>query len=203
MYGSKVFVRIPEERRRSKWDKKAEVRILLGYTDTGYRVLINNRVIIARNCDIIEEDVKLCSFEGQDEKNTEYEIKEKEMEDKKTQEERDTIKHSENEETSVAGSENEEKNRRSRIQVKPPLRFDEEFGYYCIYCNYCDALTPADFQEATTCNEAMKWKEAMDKEMDSLMKNNTWTLVDKPPKDKKVIDVKWVYKKKSENEYKG
>ncbi|CAG4974137.1 unnamed protein product [Colias eurytheme] len=193
MYGSKVFVRIPEERRRSKWDKKAEVGILLGYNDTGYRVLINNRVIIARNCDIIEEEVKLCGFEANDENNTEYEIKEKEMEDKKTQEERDTIKH----------SENEEKYKRSRREVKPPLRFDEEFGYYCIYSNYCDALTPVDFQEATTCDEAMKWKEAMDKEMDSLMKNNTWTLVDKPPKNKKIIDVKWVYKKKSENEYKA
>jgi len=44
MYGSRVFVRIPEEQ-RSKWDKKAEIGILLGYTDTGYRVLLNNLVI--------------------------------------------------------------------------------------------------------------------------------------------------------------
>ncbi|CAK1602879.1 unnamed protein product [Parnassius mnemosyne] len=34
LYGSRVFVRILEEQRRSKWDKKAEVGILLGYTDT-------------------------------------------------------------------------------------------------------------------------------------------------------------------------
>ncbi|CAK1597248.1 unnamed protein product [Parnassius mnemosyne] len=61
----------------------------------------------------------------------------------------------------------------------------------------------SEAKEATTCNEAMKWKEAMNSEMDSLMKNNTWTLVNKPPKDKKVIDVKWVYKRKSENEYKA
>ena len=40
----------------------------------------------------------------------------------------------------------------------------------------------------------------MDSEMDSLVKNQTWTLVNKPPKDKKVLDVKWVYKRKSENE---
>ncbi|KAF2892764.1 hypothetical protein ILUMI_13408 [Ignelater luminosus] len=66
MYGSKVFVRIPEKKRRSKWDKKAEIGILLGYTDTGYRVLMNNRVIIARHCDIIEEDVNLCGFEDEE-----------------------------------------------------------------------------------------------------------------------------------------
>ncbi|CAK1597951.1 unnamed protein product [Parnassius mnemosyne] len=122
LYGSRVFVRIREERRRSKWDKKAEVGILLGYTDTGYRVLINNRVIIARNCDIIEEDIKLCGLEGEEDNNTEYKIKEKEKEDKRTQEERDTIKY---DETSVAESKDEEQNRKSKRQVKRPLRFDE------------------------------------------------------------------------------
>jgi Reverse transcriptase (RNA-dependent DNA polymerase). len=39
--------------------------------------------------------------------------------------------------------------------------------------------------------------------MDSLVKNQTWTLVNKPPKDKKVLDVKWVYKRKGESEYKA
>jgi len=71
LYGSKVFVRILEERRRSKWDKKAEVGILLGYTDTGYRVLINNRVIMARYCDIIEENIILCGFEDEEKKQVE------------------------------------------------------------------------------------------------------------------------------------
>ena len=67
MYGSRVFVRIPEEQRRSKWDKIAEIGILLGYSDTGYKVLLNNKVIVAKNCDIIEEDAKLCGFKIGDE----------------------------------------------------------------------------------------------------------------------------------------
>jgi len=33
----------------------------------GYRVLINNKVIIARHVDIIEEDVNLIGFKGEDE----------------------------------------------------------------------------------------------------------------------------------------
>lgn len=203
MYGSKVFVRIPEERRRSKWDKKAEFGILLGYTDTGYRVLINNRVVIARHCDIIEEDVELCGFESEEENKIKDNIEGMEKEDKQTQEKKNTSKFLEKNELYGEESENETIERRSRRQIKPPRRFDEEFGYYCIYCNYCDASAPSDFQEATTCDEAIKWKEEMNREMDSLVKNNTWTLVNKPPKDKKVIDVKWVYKKKSENEYKA
>ncbi|GBP53881.1 hypothetical protein EVAR_96788_1 [Eumeta japonica] len=111
MYGSRVFVRIPEERRKSKWDKKAETGILLGYTDTGYRVLINNRVIVVRHCDIVEEDVTIV--------------------------------------------------------------------------NYCDAMSPENFQEAMNCDDANEWKAAMDREMNSLVENKTWTLVDKPTKDKK------------------
>lgn len=91
--------------------------------------------------------------------------------------ERDTIKYSGNDETSVAESEDEEQNRRLSKQVIFPLCFDEEFNYYCIYCNYSVALAPTDFQEATTCNEAMEWKEAMNSGMDNLMKNNTWTLM--------------------------
>ena len=87
MYGSRVFFRIPEERRRSKWDKKAEVWILLGYTNTEYRVLLNNKVIVARNCDIIEKDVKLCGFEVEEE--NKIEGKEKENQDKIPQEKRD------------------------------------------------------------------------------------------------------------------
>lgn len=43
----------------------------------------------------------------------------------------------------------------------------------------------------------------MNHEMESLVKNRTWTLVDKPPKNKKVIDVKWMYKRKNEREYKA
>ena len=35
LYGSKVFVRIPEQKRFSKWDKKSNMGILLGYSEVG------------------------------------------------------------------------------------------------------------------------------------------------------------------------
>lgn len=60
MYVNKVFIKIPEEKRRSKWDKKPKVGVLLEYTDTGYSVLNNIRVKIARHCDVTEEDGILC-----------------------------------------------------------------------------------------------------------------------------------------------
>jgi len=36
--------------------------VLLGYEIVGYRVLINNKVIIARHVDIVEEDENLIGF---------------------------------------------------------------------------------------------------------------------------------------------
>lgn len=62
LYGSKVFVRVPEIKRHSKWDRKADVERLVWYDNVGYRVLVNNKVIIARHVDIIEENEKLVGF---------------------------------------------------------------------------------------------------------------------------------------------
>lgn len=44
---------------------------------TGYKVLINSKVIIARHCDIIEEDITLCGFEDEKDEQTDVEEEEK------------------------------------------------------------------------------------------------------------------------------
>lgn len=37
--------------------RKADLGILLDYNDVEYKVLINNKIVMARHVDIIEEDV--------------------------------------------------------------------------------------------------------------------------------------------------
>ncbi|GJR00746.1 zinc finger, CCHC-type containing protein [Tanacetum coccineum] len=49
---------------------------------------------------------------------------------------------------------------------------------------------PRNYKEASTDE---KWIEAMEIELDSINKNNTWTLTTLPP-DQKAIGLKWVYK---------
>ncbi|KAG7299880.1 hypothetical protein JYU34_016900 [Plutella xylostella] len=56
---------------------------------------------------------------------------------------------------------------------------------------------PQSLSEALQSNKADKWMEAMKEEHNSLLLNNTWTLVDLPP-NKKVIPCKWVYRTKSD-----
>ena len=55
---------------------------------------------------------------------------------------------------------------------------------------------PITYNDAITCREAPKWKSAMKKEITSLHENNTWKLITLL-KDQKVLQGKWVYKKKT------
>src|SRR3954465_15401842 len=44
--------------------------------------------------------------------------------------------------------------------------------------------------------ESEKWPEAMKSEIDSMYTNKVWTLVD-IPKDRKAVENKWIFKKKT------
>ncbi len=54
---------------------------------------------------------------------------------------------------------------------------------------------PSTYLEAIQSADSEKWVVAMNEEMESLYKNGTWTLVT-PPKGKKIVGCKWVFKKK-------
>jgi len=64
------------------------------------------------------------------------------------------------------------------------------------------AGSPITYEEAVNCNESELWKKAMTREINCLNKNNTWKLVEKP-KNKKILDVKWVFTNKSDNQKKA
>lgn len=72
----------------------------------------------------------------------------------------------------------------------------------CIYVNYVSADTPKDYNEAVNSSDSENWRDAMNKEIECLKRNDTWNLVEKP-KDKKVLDLKWVYTKKADNRFKA
>lgn len=109
---------------------------------------------------------------------------------------------SENTEESKQDKRVDELKRSDRIR-KPPARFTDEFIYNnFIYVNYCSADSPNNFEEAMNDTESVFWKKAMDREMDCLYKNKTWELVEWP-ENKKIVDVKWVFTKKSETKFKA
>ena len=54
---------------------------------------------------------------------------------------------------------------------------------------------PLTYEDAMKSQDAAFWKEAINDEIDSIMGNQTWKLVDLPP-DYNPISCKWIFKKK-------
>ena len=78
--------------------------------------------------------------------------------------------------------------RRSMRVPKAPSKFAD-------YVMLTDAGEPSCYNEAISVNDHVKWKQAMQSELDSIYKNGTWDLVPLP-KDRKALPCKWVYKYK-------
>ena len=62
------------------------------------------------------------------------------------------------------------------------------------------AETPGTYREATESAEAAEWRAAMQKEFDACVEQETWTLVPRSdlPQGANVLPVKWVFKKKTD-----
>ena len=77
---------------------------------------------------------------------------------------------------------------------KLPKHFDD-FYMNQVMCDVEDVAAPTSVKQAFASEDAEEWRHAMRTEMESLHKNKTWTLVDKP-KDRKIVKNKWVFKVK-------
>ena len=60
---------------------------------------------------------------------------------------------------------------------------------------YIAASDPITYDEAMKSQDSQKQQQAMETEISNLQNQATWTLVE-PPKDRKVLKGKWVYKTK-------
>jgi hypothetical protein len=56
---------------------------------------------------------------------------------------------------------------------------------------------PATYDEAMMSPDSNKWHEAMKSEMKSMYENQVWTLVELP-NDRKAVENKWIFKKKTD-----
>ncbi|CAM8920561.1 unnamed protein product [Rhodiola kirilowii] len=70
---------------------------------------------------------------------------------------------------------------------------DEVSSQY-MYCHVIES-DPKTFDEAMKSQDVSFWKEAINDEMDSIIGNNTWILVDLPP-GHKALGNKWIFRKK-------
>lgn len=87
---------------------------------------------------------------------------------------------------------------KTRRQRKLQTNNESSSLYICMNGESTSSLLnndPQSLEEALQSNESEEWKQAMKEEYESLIHNNTWSLVDLPG-GKKVIPCKWVFKRK-------
>lgn len=84
---------------------------------------------------------------------------------------------------------------RQRRNIKPPSRFDDSdvAAYALVMFELIEEEEPLTYGEAIRSKNKRKWIAASDEEMDSLEKNETWSLIDRP-EGERTIGCKWIYK---------
>jgi hypothetical protein len=189
IFGSEVYAHIPKEKRR-KWDQKGRKGIFVGYSEEtkGYRICFDEREISISRDVIFKEstspstatEVKIINKE-EEEINLEGEAEDEE--DNNDDEE----KLDDDEQITIGVEEQTRMTLRDRGKLNKPIRYRDALFSAC--------NDPFTFEDAMTGDNSDNWKAAMNDEMLSLNKNETWTLVDLP-KNKKPINNGWIYKTK-------
>lgn len=180
IFGSEAYMHVPDVLRK-KLEPKSKKMIFVGYDkeSTNYRLFdpVTKTIKVSRNVVFNEENCKLnitpppSTFP--------FTIDDDDVNKDPSND------VSENQCTSPSASQSDSHyNFRPRNALKPPARYD---------LNIADILTPQTYEEAISSPQAENWKEAINDELNSLEKNQTWELVPLP-KDSNVIGSKWVFK---------
>ena len=178
IFGCKAYAHVPKDE-RGKMDSKTRRCTFLGYGETtkGFRLYDDERKRVIFSRDVVFDETKTSTTDT---------FKDDTKAEEAPNELAVDIDHQQNEETDEPESAESTQPRRER---KPPDRYGE-----WVYVAQEEA-EPTTIQEAFTSNEKEKWKEAVQKEIDSLYKNDAWDVVELP-EGRKTVGSKWVFKRK-------
>lgn len=217
IFGSECYVHIPKQLRK-KLDSKSEKVRLVGYAPSGYRVWNGKRVFVARDVIFNEEKLGHCSAtevfseeedneiviesrasDPRSDQNQQADKEDSDLEENDSEEESDSGDNSE--QWHLADTNTEEVDgdvrRSGRSRVQPAWHKDYDLSATAFALCAEDYLEniPSDIEALRKRSDWNLWKSAIEEELASLAKNNTWTLVEQPT-GRKLIDNKWVFKVK-------
>ena len=202
MFGCTAYVHVPNDE-RGKLDSKSRRCILLGYGSVrkGYRVFnqLTQKISYSRNVRFDERESGAAHVKDKTPVRQPLildQIDETESDkESESNEEADSTGGPAADETEPSTDESEQPTaddhpRRSNRERRPVDYYGSHQAHITIHHE------PTSFEEATNSPEKTKWREAMGKEMKSLIDNKVWELTTLPP-TKKAIGCKWVYKVKT------
>ncbi|KAK8926133.1 hypothetical protein KSP39_PZI018401 [Platanthera zijinensis] len=208
VFGCDAYVHIPKEK-RGKLDMKSERCIFVGYKDgiKGYKLWNPVTKTVTYSKDVVFHEVRpQVTTRVEEEKDAEKVVVEGSMETSledaqiTTTEGSDSDSESDDLEEVGLDDESEEEVadapllRRSTRERRAPLRFSLS-AVGAQYCLNMLGEDPISARDARSRADANQWELAMEDEMVSLRKNQTWGLC-KLPKGRKAIGSKWVFKQK-------
>ncbi|GKD75351.1 retrovirus-related pol polyprotein from transposon TNT 1-94 [Tanacetum coccineum] len=188
IFGSISYVHVPSQR-RSKLDDRSKKHVFVGYDkqSKGYKLYnpVTRKVVVSRDVEFEEEG----SWDWSIEENERYDFLPM-TDEEETGESGDEVQQPESptptptQDSPLSSSEGEPKTR----SLQELYEVTDEIPLLCLYVD-CEPLV---FEEAM---KSKKWRQAMEEEIKSIEKNDTWELTTLP-KGQKAIGVKWVYKAK-------
>ena len=171
---AKVAVLIPK---KVKIGPKTVDYVFIGYAhnSSAYRFLIHKSEIVDMHANTIIESRNASFFENV-------------FSYKSTQESNSSKRTHDTAIGSSQGQQDDDEPKRSK-RTRTSKSFGPDFLTYLLEDE------PQSFKEAMSSPEAPYWKEAINDEVESILQNHTWELVDLPP-GSKPLGYKWIFKKK-------
>lgn len=207
VFGCSVFVHVPSQLRK-KLDSKSWRGIFLGYSPNGYRVWdpVKRRIVTARDVVFVETEIgreeqpkpvagdQLIEISSSPVPENEEEEADGGDDAESSEEEYESLSEESSGESSESGDETAD-GRPQRDRARPAWHRDFEFEYAGFALNamsYVDNI-PGSIAELKRRDDWDNWRSAIEEEMDSLRRNNTWTLTELPA-GRKAVSCKWVFR---------
>lgn len=217
VFGSTVMVHVAKEKRK-KWDKKTTKCILIGYPDNikGYRVFNpeTRNVTTSRDVIIIEKESKsenLIEVQGQNvdsvgDSQEPDDTEQCEIEPVSSRDESSFMdSFQDNDETYVPSDYEDADSEKESPQCRPnrERKIPERYGLsnLCVDGETYDDAAGLCLHDALNGPEKEQWELAIKEELQCFKDNDAWELSD-APKDGRVVQCKWVLRKKYDSENK-
>ncbi|GJZ72824.1 retrotransposon protein, putative, ty1-copia subclass [Tanacetum coccineum] len=91
--------------------------------------------------------------------------------------------------------ERQDQNEEEEVEPRRSKRARNEKSIGPDFVSFMVKNEPTSYREAVTSSEGHQWREAIKSEIESILQNHTWELVDLPP-GCKPLGYKWIFKKK-------
>ncbi|KAK9696415.1 hypothetical protein QE152_g31920 [Popillia japonica] len=184
----------------AKWFTRISMLLENSFSKKLWAEAVNTAVFVLNRTNkdtvTIKKDVVFIKDVGTKEKDRESNEEELVEEIVSTSDQLNTTVQSVSEEIERADKENRvEDETRKCEDIKTARRIIKQPKWLGNFMSTCE---PSSYEEATNAKDSKQWLEAIDREIDTLRRNNTWTEVNQCPEDANIVSSRWVFKIKED-----